>query len=150
MTRTCRKLIKFLSMANWTSKTRKKLLASELTEPAGKIARLRALLPELLNAREAGHRSAELMAFLAAQGLEFPSVEAFRRALQRARKAGALQVVEDDGGKKPEPAAEARNSQPAPATAPAGNTRIVDGVAVIQPVRRDVRIDKNPNLDDLF
>ena len=134
-------------MANWTSKTRRKFLASELTEPAGKIARLRSLLPELLNAREAGHRSAELMEFLAAQGLEFPSVEAFRRALQRARKAGALQVVEDDGGKKPEPAAEPRNSPP---PRPAANIRYVNRVAIVEPVRRDVRIYKNPNLDELF
>ena len=138
-------MIESPSMANWTSKTRKKLLTSELTEPAGKIARLRSLLPELLNAREAGHRSAELMEFLAAQGLEFPSVEAFRRALQRARKAGALQVVEDDGGKI-EPAAP--RSSPPPR--PAANVRYVNRVAIVEPAANDVRIDKNPNLDELF
>jgi len=137
-------------MATWTEKNKKVFTASKVMEPKSKMARLRALLPELEAARAAGHTLADIRAQLALQGIEFPSHGDFQKLYWLARKAGPLGKQEPASAisgvsKSPHsPAAQpSRSSLPPTETLPGG-------AVIIRPTTKDTRINKNPNLKDLI
>jgi hypothetical protein len=146
-------------MANWTDTSKKRLLESTLAEPKTKTARLRSLLAELLQVQAAGANAEEIMKFLDAQGVRFPSKDAFYKAFERAKRAGVLAPVSVEQ----QSAQVSTSNTKAEKEAPSYNQKtdrnastpalMKDGeyvVPVISVVSKDVRIDKNPNLDELF